>query len=217
MKTKSLLFICTFIVSLSGCNRKEKPVIIKPLNTEGNVTMVTNDDVTERSYKFSDIPLTFMFSDSTASYVLYGSTRKEVSDIFYSREMAEKNAPNLAAHYTIDRNSFINEPDRNTLMEADQITAGNNKYVLCSFDKQRFSIGPLNHYYYYLIDITNEDDIAAIAFTSLAEEGEYMPKIYSKNGRICVDLTYYSHLKAGDYTTETTVVTQDGNGNWVME
>jgi hypothetical protein len=217
MKIKNLIFICACIAALTSCNIKEEPIIIKPLNTPGNVTMVTNDDVTERSYKFSSIPLTFAFSDSTASYVMYGNTRKKVTDIFYTRKMAEKKAPNLAAHYTIGRDSFMDEPERNTLMEAAQITVGDNTYVLCIFDKQRFSVGPLNHYYYYLLDVTNEDAITAIAFTGLAEEGSYMPKVYAKDNNVCVGLTYYSHLKAGNYSTETTVVTQDGSGNWVME
>lgn len=217
MKIKCLLFIWVCLIALTDCNCTEEPVLIKTINTQHNVTMVTNDDVTNRTYKFGDIPLTFMFSDSASSYVMYGTARKKIIDIFYTHEMAEKNAPNLATRYTIDRNSFMAEPERNALMQAAQITVGSNKYMLCVFDKQQFTIGPLNHYYYYLIDITNEDDITAIAFTGLAEEGEYMPKVYNKNSRIAVELNYYPYLEAGDYTTESIVVTEDGDGNWVME
>ena len=217
MTTKNLILICICLAALLGCSSAHEPVVVEPINMAGNITMVTNDDVTERSYKFSNMPLTFTFSDSTASYVMYGNNRKKVSDIFYTLEMAKKNAPNLAARYTIDRNSFMAEPERNALMQAAQITVGNNKYVLCIFDKQRFSVGPLNHCYYYLIDVTDEDAITAIAFTGLAEKANYMPKVYNKNDKVAVEVTYYSHLKAGDYATEITVVTEDGDGNWVME
>jgi len=215
---------CFFIYAVmvfAGCNRTvvensagDIPVIT-PVNRAA-LNQTTDDDVTWRRYEFATMPLQFFFSDSTASYVAYGNSyHKNIRDIFYSKQMAEK-AGKLLRNYDLDFEYTTNEPAQYQLTESWTIEFGKRSYILSVFDKRQFSVGPLNPYFYCLIDTTDPDAVSAVGFINrLPEDGDMVGNIFGKDGHLCIAMQYYTKKKG--YRTGTAIITQNQNNEWVIQ
>lgn len=217
--TTLMIFIST--LTLLGCARTKvgstgDVIEITPVTIDSSVTMVTNDDVTLRTYTFKDIPLQFVFQDSSASYITYGNNyRKDVSGSFYTLAMIKKGSK-LLHNYDCDTTFFNNDQCRNHLILAQVINYGTRRYVLCVFDREQFSVGSLEPYLAFLLDISNPNAISTVSFINRQMEGEELSGVFSHNGHLCISVRYYlpKHKK---HETATAIITQNNLNEWVVE
>jgi len=209
------------VMAFIGCDR----IVVEnmtgdiPVLTPVDSTVMhqTNDDVTWRRYTFANISLQFNFSDSIASVITYGNNyHKKIADIFYTKAMIQKSGK-LVRNYDLDLEYFTADPIQYQLNNSCTIEFGKRSYILCVFDKQQFSVGPLNAYFYCLIDTTDSDAVSAIGFTNRLPEGtDVLNDIYNKNGHLCISMHYYTHIGHKGYKTVMAIITQNEHNEWVV-
>ena len=209
------------VMAATGCDR----IVIEnmtgdiPVLTPVDSTVIhqTNDDVTWRRYTFANMPLQFNFSDSTTSAITYGNNYyKNISDIFYTKAMIQKSGE-LVRNYDLDLEYYTADPTQYQLSTSCIIEFGKRSYILCVFNKHQFSVGPLNVYFYCLIDTTDPDAVSAIGFTNrLAEGTDVLQDIYNKNGHLSISMHYYTHTGHKRYKTAMAIITQNERNEWVV-
>lgn len=188
-----------------------------PINIDKRVMLETDDDVTYRKYTFKDFPLTLMFSDSTGSFISYGAGYKKLlADIFITPEMAIKNARTFNKNYMWNLKQFNYEQARSSMGTAYDIAFGSRRYLYFSFYKHQLSILPFEETVCYLIDITNPEDVKAVAFPDVADVDDTEHDFFPENEHLCIRFDYYSSLKPKNSQVTRAVLTQDEGNRWVI-
>lgn len=220
MKTIYAILIIGFIFCLQSCGghsvtSKESKLQSRKLISEKDYEITTDSEVNWHSYTFKNYPLVFTFSDKN-SQITYGTNfRRPLNEIFYTKETVLPGC-GYANKYALDFQNFNADPTENLLIYADEITTEQHKYLLLIFRKNQATIGPLETFPSYIIDITNPKRINAFGFIYREEEGTPV-KYYSKNGKLSVTSKYYTQTKPQAYKTKVAMITQDSNDNWVIQ
>ncbi|RYD89033.1 MAG: hypothetical protein EOP54_26275 [Sphingobacteriales bacterium] len=225
MNGRNYVIFMLFVLALAGCSAKKTATDmtgnvpeLTPIKIGSGVTMQTDDEVTWRKYTFKDVPLTFMFTDSAASFITYGDTYKAaVADIFITPQMALKNAKAIKGNHIWNLEQFNTDQVQSIMVNAYHVAFGSRSYIYCSFHKHHLSTLPFEDEISYLIDITSPAVIKAVAFPDVIVVDDMPLDFFPQKGHLCIRFDYYSRIKWHDSKVSEAVLTQDEKGNWVVE